>query len=156
MPWGAVSLSPIPTRAADPFVQFNGYLVALFPFAEGRSCSFEEPFGEADRDQVLEVVVALHGVPIDAIRPLAVDGFIVPWLDQLDQLDHSIHSGAGSIGPHAAAVSQLLVDNEAEIQSLIARYRRLVVQYMRDPGPWPRRWVARRTRITHVLDNSRR
>jgi spectinomycin phosphotransferase/16S rRNA (guanine(1405)-N(7))-methyltransferase len=125
-------VAPTATMAADPFVQFDSYAVALYPFVEGQSFSFEDSFGEADREGVLEVVTALHRVPIAAIRPPAVDGFVVPWLDQLDR---SMHSEGGSKAPHAAVVSQLLIDNEAEIRRLIARYRTLVAQYLSDPGP---------------------
>lgn len=125
-------VAPITTKADDPFVQFDGYAVTLFPFIEGQSFSFEEPFGQADREQVLEMLAALHRVPIAAIRSPAADGFVVPWLDQLD---HSMHREAGSHGPHAAVASQLLIDNEAEITRLIARYRTLVAQYLRAPGP---------------------
>jgi hypothetical protein len=125
-------VAPITTKADDPFAQFDSYAVALFPFIEGQGFSLEESFGEADRERVLEVLAALHRVPIAAIRPPATDGFVVPWLDQLDR---SIHREAGSNGPHAAVASQLLIDHEAEIRRLIARYRTLVAQYRRDPGP---------------------
>jgi hypothetical protein len=127
-------VAPITSRADDPFVQFNGYAVSLYPFIEGHSFTFEESFGEAERDQVLEIVVALHGVPITAIRPPAEDEFVIPWLDQVDRSRHHGSEG-GSNGPHAAAASQLLIDNEAEIRRLIGRYRTLVAQYLRDPGP---------------------
>ena len=125
-------VAPISTKAQDPFVQFESYAVALFPFIEGQSFTFEESFGEADRERILEVVTALHRVPIAAIRPPAADGFVVPWLAQLDR---PMHREAGSNGPHAAVASQLLIDNEAEIRRLIARYRTLVAQYQRYPGP---------------------
>jgi spectinomycin phosphotransferase/16S rRNA (guanine(1405)-N(7))-methyltransferase len=125
-------VAPITTRSHDPLVQFDSYAVALFPFIEGQSFSFEESFGEVDRERILEVVAALHKVPIAAIRPPAADGFVVPWLDQLDR---SMQREVGSNGPHAAAASQLLIDNEAEIRRLIARYRTLVAQYLSDPGP---------------------
>jgi Phosphotransferase enzyme family len=127
-------VAPITTKAGDPFVQFDSYAVALFPFIEGQSFSFEDSFDEADRDQVLEVVLTLHRVPIAAIRPPTTDGFVVPWLDQFDRSMH--HGSEGeSNGPHAAVASQLLIDNEAEIRRLIARYRKLVTQYLSDPGP---------------------
>jgi hypothetical protein len=126
-------VAPIATKADHPFVQFESYAVALFPFVEGQSFSFEESFGEAGRERVLEVVAALHRVPIDAIRPPATDGFVVPWLDQLDRSRH--YDESGSNGPHTAVASQLLIDNEAEIGRLIARYQTLVTQYLSDPGP---------------------
>ena len=127
-------VAPIPTRAGDPFVQFSSYSVALYPFIEGRSFSFEESFSEADRDQVLAAVLALHRVPIAAIRPPESEEFVVPWLDQLDR---SMHYGSegGSNGPHAAVASRLLIDNEAEIRRLIVRYRALVAQYLSNPAP---------------------
>jgi spectinomycin phosphotransferase/16S rRNA (guanine(1405)-N(7))-methyltransferase len=125
-------VAPITTRAGDPFVHFSSYSVALYPFIQGRSFSFEESFGEAEGDQVLELVIALHSVPIAAIRPPSTDEFVVPWLDQLDRF---MHLEAGSNGPHATVASQLLMDNETEIRRLIARYQALVTQYLRDPGP---------------------
>jgi hypothetical protein len=127
-------VAPIPTLADDPFVQFSSYAVALYPFIEGRSSPVEQSFGEADRDHVLAAVLALHRVPIAAIRPPETDGLILPWLDQLDR---SMHHGTegGSNGPHAAVASQLLIDNEAEVKQLTARYRTLVAQYLNDPGP---------------------
>jgi len=127
-------VAPIITRSDDPFVQFSGYSIALYPFIEGRSFSSDGVFSEADRDQVLAAVLALHLVPIAAIRPPETDGFVVPWLDQLDRSMHHCNEGRSN-GPHAAVASQLLIDNEAEIKRLIARYRSLVAQYLSDPGP---------------------
>jgi hypothetical protein len=125
-------VAPIATGAGDPLVTFDCYAVALFPFIEGRSFPFEEAFGEADREQILEVVAALHRVPIAAIRPPATDGFTVPWLDQLDR---SMHHSAGTNGPHEAVASELLIDHQPEINRLIARFRALVDRYQKDPGP---------------------
>lgn len=125
-------VAPTAAKTAAPFVQFDNFAAALFPFVEGRGFSHEEPLGEADREQVLEVVAALHKVPVGAIRPPMADGFVIPWLDQLDGF---MHPEAGLNGPHAAVASRLLMDNEAEIRRLIARYRTLVAQYRSDPGP---------------------
>jgi spectinomycin phosphotransferase/16S rRNA (guanine(1405)-N(7))-methyltransferase len=124
-------VAPITTKADDPFVPFGRYAIALFPFIKGRSFSFEESLGQPARDQILEVVVALHRVPIGAIRPPAADQFVVPWLDRLD----CSRRGTGSNGPHAAVASQLLIDHEAEIRSRIACYQSLVARHLRDPGP---------------------
>ncbi len=130
----AFVVAPIPTMADDPFVQFNGYAIALYPFIEGQSFSSEESFGEVQRDRILELVVALHNVPVAAIRAPVPDDFVVPWLDRLDR---SVHQGkeGGSTGPYAASASQFLIDNEAGIRRLRTRYRTLVAQYSSDPGP---------------------
>jgi hypothetical protein len=125
-------VAPITTEVGDPFVQFGRHAVALYPFVEGQGLPLAESFGEGDRDQVLEVVAALHSVPVASIRPPATDGFAVPWLERLDR---SMHREAGSSGPHAAVASRLLIDKEPEIRGLISRYRTLVGQYLRDPGP---------------------
>jgi hypothetical protein len=125
-------VAPVTTKSGDALVQLENYAVALYPFIEGDAFPFGESFGDADRDRVLAVVVALHMVPLAAIHPPPTDGFVVPWLDQLDE---SAHRGAGSPGPHAAAASQLLIDHEAPIRSLIARYQAHVGRYLRDPGP---------------------
>jgi hypothetical protein len=127
-------VAPITTRDDNPFVQFDGHAVALYSFIEGESFSFEESFGEADQDQVLELVVALHRVPISAIRAPAADGFVVPWLDQLDRSMHHGKEG-GSNGPYAVIASQLLIDNETQIRRLTARYQVFVAQHLKDPGP---------------------
>jgi hypothetical protein len=127
-------VAPITTRAGDPLVPHGGYAIALYPFVEGRSFSSEESLSDAERDQVLMAVVALHGVPIAAIRPLETEGFGIPWLDQLD---HSIPYGSeeGSSGPYAVSAVQILSANEAEIRRLIVRYGSLVAQYQSDPSP---------------------
>ena len=125
-------VAPIVTKDEDPFVQFDRYVVALFPFIEGQGFAFEESFGEADRERVLDVVAALHRVPLTAIRPPATDGFGVPWLDQVD---HSMLREAPSGGPYAAVAVQLLVDHETAIRRLVARYWALVARHLEDPGP---------------------
>ena len=125
-------VAPIAVNNADPFIQFESYAVALYPFIEGRTFSFEESFGEVERGRILEALAVLHKVPIDAIRTPAADGFVIPWLDQLDG---SMHGELESVGPHAAVASRLLIDNEAEIRRLNSRYRTLVDRYMRSPGP---------------------
>ncbi len=124
-------IAPISTRTDEPFLQFNGHAIALFPFVEGQSFSFQEPFRRDDRERVLEMVAELHRVPITAIRPPATDRFVVPWIDQLDR---STQGQSGSSGPHASVASRLLVDHEAAIRNLIDRYRQLVARYSRDPG----------------------
>jgi hypothetical protein len=124
-------VAPMSTRSGDPLVQVNGYAVTLFPFIDGHSFSFEESFDQADRERVLELVVALHSVPMAAIHPLDADGFVVPWLDQLGHLA----DGETGSGPHAAVVSRLLIENEAVIRRLMARYQALVTRYRSDPGP---------------------
>ena len=129
----AFVVAPTPTRADEPLFQFGSYSVALYPFIEGRGFSFEESFGEAERDQVLAEVLALHRVPIAAIRLPETDRFVIPGLDQLDRRMHHGNEG-GLNGPHAAAASQLLIDNEAEIKRLIARYRSFLAQYLSHPG----------------------
>jgi spectinomycin phosphotransferase/16S rRNA (guanine(1405)-N(7))-methyltransferase len=128
-------VAPITTKADEPFIQFSGYSVALYPFIEGRILSFEEPFGKADRDHVLAKVLALHRVPISAVRPPDTEGFVVPWLDQLDRSLHLDSEGGLPKGPYAAIAAQLLVDNEAQIRRLISRYRALVALYLSDPAP---------------------
>ncbi len=127
-------VAPIATKDNGPLARFDGCAVALYPLIEGESFPFEETFGQGDRDQVLELIMQLHRVPIDAIRSPATDRFVIPWLEQLD---HSWHHDdqSGSKGPYAAIASQLLIDNEARIKGLIARYRTLVARYLSDPGP---------------------
>ncbi len=125
-------VAPIVTKDGDPFVQFDRYVVALFPFMEGQGFAFEESFGETDRERVLDVVAALHRVPLTAIRAPATDGFRVPWLDQLD---HSMLREPPSSGPYAAVASQLLMDHEAAIRRRVARYWALVARHLEDPGP---------------------
>jgi spectinomycin phosphotransferase/16S rRNA (guanine(1405)-N(7))-methyltransferase len=81
---------------------------------------------------VLELVVALHRVPLAAIHPPAADGFVVPGLDQLGQ---ATDGQTGSHGPYGLAVARLLIDHEAEIRQLKARYQSLVARYRSDPRP---------------------
>jgi spectinomycin phosphotransferase/16S rRNA (guanine(1405)-N(7))-methyltransferase len=125
-------VAPLATRAGEPLFPFGRFAVALYPFIEGQSFSFEEPLDPADRDQVLALVAALHRVPIAAIRPPATEDFAVPWLDQLDR---PTLGRAPSSGPHGAAASRLLIGKETEIRRVIARYRTLVALYLADPGP---------------------
>jgi Phosphotransferase enzyme family len=127
-------VAPITSKTDDPFVQFARYAVALLPFIDGQGFSFEESFGEADRDQILELVGELHRVPTTAIRPPAMDGFVVPWLDQLERSMHHDRED-GSNGPNEAVASQLLIDHEAKIRRLITRYGTHVARYLRVPCP---------------------
>ena len=127
-------VAPITTRTDNPFVQFDGHAVALYPFVEGQSFSFEESFGEGDRDQLLASVVALHNVPTRSIRTPAFDEFAIPRLDQLEGFMQHGEEGEAN-GPYAVAASQLLIDNEGQISSLIAQYQSLVIRQRRDPGP---------------------
>ncbi len=125
-------VAPIATRANDPFVRLDRYAVALYPFIEGRRFDVADSFDEVDREGVLDMVATLHRVPTAAIRPPPTDGFVVPWLDQLDG---SMHREVAVTGPYAATASELLIDHEVELRRLIARYRALVARYVSDPGP---------------------
>ncbi len=125
-------VAPIATKTDGPFARFDRYAVALYPFIDGQGFSFEEPFGEADRERVLELVAALHMVPVAAIRPPATDEFVVPLLDQLDR---ALDREAAADGPYAATASLLLVDNEARIRRMVARYEALLARHLKHPGP---------------------
>lgn len=127
-------VAPVTTRDGSPFVQFGRFSLALYPFVEGQGFSPEEPFRPAGRERVLEMVVALHRVPISAVRPPPVDEFVVPWLDQLERWMHGDGEGRGK-GPYTGVASRLLVDNEAHIRNLGARYQALVGRYLGRPGP---------------------
>ena len=127
-------VAPIPTTAESPLAQFDNHAVTLYPLIEGEEFSFDESFDESQRDQLLELLAALHTVPLTAIRAPAADEFVVPWLNQLDPAPQ--HSDAnGSIGPHAASVSRLLVDNEVGIRRLVVQYEALVARHRTNPGP---------------------
>ena len=127
-------VAPIATKDNDPFARLDGFAAALYPFIEGDGFAFEESFAEADRDQVLELIIQLHGVPIDAIRSPPTDRFVIPWLEQLDHASQD-DDQSGPKGPYTAMASQLLIDNEAGITRLIALYRTLVARYLSGPGP---------------------
>lgn len=127
-------VAPIPTRSDEPLVSFDGHAAALYPYIEGQRFRFEEPFVEHQRDEILELVAALHLVPVTAIRAPAVDDFVVPWLAQLDLSGH--HSeGSWEIGPYAAVASRLLGEHEAEVRRLRGRYGTLVTQSRTEAGP---------------------
>ncbi len=127
-------VAPVPTTTDAPLVQFGSYSMTLYPFIEGESFSFEAPFGHVDRERILELVVALHGVPITAIRPPATDGFVVPWLERLEHAQPRNGRAEADL-PLAGEASQLIVDHQAQIRRAIARYRALVARYRSHPGP---------------------
>jgi hypothetical protein len=129
-------VAPIPTGSGDPLVGLDGHAVALYPYIEGQRFRFEMQFTEAQRHDILELVAALHLVPVTAIRAPAADDFIVPWLNQLDLSGQDSHERS-AIGPYAAVTSGLLIEHEAEIRRLRRRYRALLTRSITEPGPGP-------------------
>ena len=125
-------VAPIATKTDGPFARFDRYAVALYPFIDGQGFSFEEPFGEADRERVLELVAALHMVPVAAIRPPATDEFVVPLLDQLDR----------ALGPRGCRRWTVRSDRLSSArrqrgpdQEDGRRYQALLARHLKHPGP---------------------
>lgn len=69
-------VAPLPAENGDPVVLLNErYALSVFPFLDGTSGSFGDQPTPAERDEVLQLVAALHGhepppgIPVAAIDP---------------------------------------------------------------------------------------
>jgi spectinomycin phosphotransferase/16S rRNA (guanine(1405)-N(7))-methyltransferase len=113
-------VAPTPTVDGAPLSRVDGrFTVALYEFVEGESFSWGD-FGPGEhRWLVLEMVVALHGVPGAVGAHAAVDDLRVPGRADLEAaLDGDVPDG----GPYARRMRDLLAAHQRRVRELLARY----------------------------------
>jgi hypothetical protein len=124
-------IAPIPTLAGEPLVRTAGrFAVALYPYVDGQSFSSGHVRTLAQREGVLDLVVALHAVPTKSLRCPVADDFTIPHRDELELSFHDTDPLSES-GPYARRASKLLIENETKIGRLLVRYDGLVKRHSR-------------------------
>lgn len=101
------------------------FMAALYPWIEGRSCSFGEYTSEDDRLEVVEPLAALHRVDPRTLAETGHHDFAVPNRDELlraiDDTDRVWDSG-----PFGDRARRLLRDHAEGVHALLQRHDRLV------------------------------
>jgi hypothetical protein len=137
----AFVVAPVPTSAGTPLVRMDRrFAVSLYPHVDGQSYAWGEFSTATHRRAVLDLVVALHTVPITVAPHALTDDFSVPLRDELEaslDLDGAVWDG----GPYARPTSMLLEENAERIRRLFARYDNLVT-LVKEISGWPSRAVV--------------
>ena len=100
------------------------FAVAVFPFVAGESFSWGE-FGPPQRRRaLLDLVVGVHGTPVELARTALADDFVVARRDLLE----SIVDGAdiAEVGPYTRPAVELLTGHAPAVRGLLGRYDALV------------------------------
>jgi hypothetical protein len=119
-------VAPMATTALEPLLRIDRrYAVALYPHVDGKSFAWGEFSTPAHRQAVLDMVVALHGVPTTATPRAPTDDFGIPHRDELELTIHRADTVADS-GPYAARTRTLVTDHASNIRRLLERYDDLV------------------------------
>jgi spectinomycin phosphotransferase len=98
------------TRAAG-----EGYLLAVYPFVEGRAGDFGE-HAPGDKPAIYEMLRRLHATRVEA-EPLDLD---LPQADELRRARETVGDG-----PYGRAAAELLKSHSRLIDELLARYDQL-------------------------------
>ncbi len=112
--------APLATRAGAPLALLGGrFAVALYPYLEGRSFSWDEWASAEQRRAVLDMLVALHTAAPSGRA--WVDDFALPHRDALVPADPGAERG-----PYARPAHRLLTRHRAGLERLLAHYDGLV------------------------------
>jgi hypothetical protein len=118
-------VAPVRTRLGDVVRREAGrFVVALYPYIEGRSHSWAEYGPLSDRLAVLKLIVALHGTQPEACTAMRVEDFCVPNRDELFRAIDDVAASWDS-GPYAEEARALLSRHADDVERLLARYDRL-------------------------------
>jgi spectinomycin phosphotransferase/16S rRNA (guanine(1405)-N(7))-methyltransferase len=127
-------VAPLATRGGEPVMRLDRrFAVALYPYVDGQSYAWDEPLTPAHRRGLLDLIVALHTVPMAALRHPVADDFAIPYRDGLQLALENRGMGSES-GPYADRASRLLVGNKDKIARRFRRYDSLVEQGQLHPG----------------------
>ncbi len=127
-------VAPISTRAGEPVVRTDRrFAVALYPYVDGQSYSWDDFSTPAHRRGVRDLIAALHTAPTAASRHARADDLTVPHRDELElAFDHNGDRWEG--GPYAKRTSTLFMENAEKIRRLLVRHDDLVTEIRRRPS----------------------
>ncbi len=132
----AIAVPPVAARDGELAVPAGGrYAVAVYPFLDGRSFSWDDFSGPGHREALLGLVIAVHTAPAAARRRAGADDFTIP---QRDELAAALRPGAPvpDCGPYAGPAARLLAGHAAGLARALARYDALARAAREDPaGP---------------------
>lgn len=135
--WGATFVvAPLPTLEGQPVVRLDAaFGIALYPMVEGRSYTFHDTPPVTHRSELLQLMTALHEVPLSAVPRAQFDDFVVPRRDVLElmmmRLDDPVD--LDDAGPFTAKMQAVLTANSTIIRRSLERYDHLVEQARRQP-----------------------
>jgi hypothetical protein len=130
-------VAPVLTSGGAPVVQSDDgqFAVSLFPYMDGESSDSGAFATPAHRRGVLDLVVALHGVPRSVAPGAIEDDFTIPHRDVLERtLGPLATSTSTSSGPYAARAAELVRTNARTIQRQLDLYDGLVDEHTAAPS----------------------
>jgi len=130
-------LAPVPAERGEVLVRAGDeFGVAVYPYVEGVSFPWGE-FSLENRQAMLTMVIAVHRTSGAARVRAKTEDFAIPHRDELEGLiDPAVPAGIPERGPFTRPVAQLVAANKRAIESLLARYDKLVEEARRHSSPW--------------------
>jgi spectinomycin phosphotransferase/16S rRNA (guanine(1405)-N(7))-methyltransferase len=116
----AFVVAPIPTDAGEPCARLGEFAVAVYPRVEGVHFVDGEFTSDEHRRGVLNLVIALHRLPLASAPAVRVDDFAIPRRTDLEA-GLAGHAADGD-GPYGSRVSNLLRRDGEAVRAALAYY----------------------------------
>jgi spectinomycin phosphotransferase/16S rRNA (guanine(1405)-N(7))-methyltransferase len=117
-------VAPLRTRNRTAWARLGRFVLALYPNIEGETYSSGEFSDDAHRRGVLDLVVALHSLPIGVAPHATVEDFVIRDRGELERgLDGD---AMRATGPYAVQTARLIERSAPAVRASLAEYDRLV------------------------------
>jgi hypothetical protein len=127
-------VAPVPTSGGAPLVQIDHrFALALFPYIDGESYTWGGFSTSVHRRGVLDLVVELHRVPVEASVATLTEDFAIPHRDELTLCLQRDDTPTG--GPYATRAADLVRANAPKVEGQLARHDHLVAETQRTLRP---------------------
>jgi hypothetical protein len=131
---GSFAVAPVRARSGEVGVRIpERFALAVYPHVEGRSFTWSEFSEHGQRRSMLDLIIALHGIPTAVTTRAITDDFDIPGRDLVDK---AIAGGGirGDEGPYAKATLDLMSTNAESMRRRLEHYDRLVDRLRRTRG----------------------
>lgn len=121
-------VAPIPSRGGDVVVRIGGrWTVAVHPIVDGRAHDWGEVLAPEQLDEIVDVLAALHAVPVTAVGAGRHDPGAFDQRSTLEQVvDDRVAprdvADPDAIGPFAAGAARLVDEHRDHVRRALERF----------------------------------
>lgn len=131
-------VAPYPTLQDTFTASYDGYMVAIFPFIDGKTLYSQESGGTADTDlaQAATLLAAIHDAALSDVMPLPRETFKNPFKSKIMHALEAADGLAGQANPYRHKVARLLAAQRADVVATLEKMEQFEARAVQMDSRW--------------------